>query len=291
MNQLRPIVDCQNVLGESVRWHASDQRLFWTDIERAELWTLDPSTSRVSVAGMKDRPCSIVPRSGGGLLIAFSSYIALFENALGTTYPIANSGPDEAGTRWNDGRCDRKGRFLIGSSCEKADGPALASLWQFTKKMKRRQLVTGLRVSNALCFSPDGTVMYFADSMEACIWAFDYDEDSGNASRRREFCSLKDQPGIPDGATVDEEGFLWNAQWGGGRIIRYTPDGSIDRVLELPTSQPTCVAFGGPDLATLFVTTARLGMSEDQLGREPLAGSLFAVETGIRGLPENPYAG
>ena len=290
MSECRAVVDCGNVLGESVRWDARTRRVLWADIDRAELWWLDPATSEVGKIDMPERLCAFAARRSGGLLVAFASKLAYFHADWGVTVPIPDSGPGETDTRWNDGRCDRRGRFLIGSSYEGSAGKRTASLWQFDG-VGRKRLVSGVRVSNAICFSPDGKTMYFADSIEASIWAFDYDEESGSIANRREFCSLQDQPGVPDGATVDEAGYLWNAQWGGGRILRYRPDGSVDRIVELPISQPTCVSFGGPDLSTLYITSARLGLSREQLEREPLAGSLFALTPGVKGLPENLYAG
>jgi L-arabinonolactonase len=132
--------------------------------------------------------------------------------------------------------------------------------------------------------------MYYADSPQASIWAFDYDIETGNPSNRRVFCTFKDQPGVPDGSVVDSEGCLWNAQWNGGRVVRYRPDGAVDRVIEMPVRHPTCVAFGGRELDTLYITTSRLILSPEEVRRQPLAGALLAVRPGVKGLPEDRFA-
>jgi len=149
----------------------------------------------------------------------------------------------------------------------------------------------GIQIPNALCWSPDSKVMYFADSYRKCIWAHDYDIDSGTMSNRRVFAEIPGDGGSPDGATVDAEGFLWNAQMFGGRVTRYAPDGSVDRVVELPVPQVTCCAFGGADMETLFVTTASVQMTLEEVADQPLSGALFAVDVGVRGLPEPEFGG
>jgi sugar lactone lactonase YvrE len=144
-------------------------------------------------------------------------------------------------------------------------------------------------VPNSLCWSPDGRVMYFADGREPIIWAFDFNTEKGTISNRRAFARTGDI-GIPDGATVDAEGFVWSAQYGDGVINRFAPDGTLNRTIAVPVTQPTCVAFGGPDYKTLFITTARQRLSLEVLAKEPLAGAILAIEPGVRGLPESRFA-
>jgi L-arabinonolactonase len=133
--------------------------------------------------------------------------------------------------------------------------------------------------------------MYFADTPTGQIWSYDYDADSGAVSNKRVFADFSDQPGIPDGSIVDAEGFLWNAQWNGYRVVRYRPDGTIDRIVDMPVMNPTCVAFGGKDLDILFVTTARYLMTPEQIEAEPLSGGLFAVKVDVQGLNEPKFCG
>jgi sugar lactone lactonase YvrE len=145
-----------------------------------------------------------------------------------------------------------------------------------------------LRIANSIAFSPDGRRMYFADTPTKIIRAYDYDLDSGELSGERTFATLQG-PGSPDGSTVDSDGCLWNAEWGGGRVLRYTPDGRVDRVVDLPCSHVTCCAFGGAKLDTLFVTTAWTGLDAAALARQPQAGALFAVDPGVQGLADTPF--
>jgi sugar lactone lactonase YvrE len=145
--------------------------------------------------------------------------------------------------------------------------------------------------ASSISFSPDGRALYFADSFQRAIWVYDYDIPSGIPNKRRIFADLRGQPGMPNGSTVDAEGCYWNAQRDGQRIVRYAPDGRVDRVIELPAVRPTCLAFGGADLTTLYVTTARWWLSADELAAVPLAGGVFALQPGVQGLPEPKFAG
>jgi L-arabinonolactonase len=153
------------------------------------------------------------------------------------------------------------------------------------------QVLDNVAVPNSLCWSPDGRTMYFSDGREPVIHSFSYDTARGLPSQRREFARLPDGSGIPDGAAIDAEGFLWSAIYGGGAINRYAPDGRPDFVLPLPVSQPTSCTFGGPGFDTLFITTARQRLSDDELAAQPLAGALLAVQVGVRGLPEPEFRG
>ena len=150
-------------------------------------------------------------------------------------------------------------------------------------------MMSGIRIPNSLAWSPDGRTMYFADSHLYSIFAFDFDTSSGEIGNKRVFATTR-APGFPDGSAVDAEGFLWNAEFNTGRIVRYAPDGRVDRVVETPVDRPTCCAFGGSELSTLFITTTSQGMTRDELAAQPLAGALFALEAPVRGLPEPRFA-
>jgi sugar lactone lactonase YvrE len=153
------------------------------------------------------------------------------------------------------------------------------------------RMFDGFILPNSVAISPDDSTFFFADTLSFTIWAFDFDIDEGTLSNRRVFADTKSHPGRPDGSTVDTDGFLWNAEMAGGRIVRYAPNGQIDRTIILPVSRPTSCAFGGINLETLFITSSSHGLTEEQRAREPLAGSLFAVHVGTRGVPEPDYAG
>jgi sugar lactone lactonase YvrE len=289
MKNVDPVSDnVRNILGEGVVWDANAGLLLWTDIEKSELWTLD-SSGEINVANSPERIGSFAPRESSGLIVAFASGFAFWDPETDRRQEIEKFEAHLSTTRLNDGGTDRQGRFLAGGFDEKGSKP-ISSLCRLDFDLSVHTLLTDICCSNSLCFSPDGRIMYFADTPKAVIWRFDYDIDSGVPSDRQIFVTFEDQPGTPDGSCVDADGCLWNAQWNGGRVVRYTPTGRIDRVIEIPVRNPTCVAFGGAKLDTLYVTTARYLMQPDELEAEPLAGALFAVSPGVTGLVSKKFA-
>jgi L-arabinonolactonase len=275
--------------GEGPVWSADEQKLYWTDIESRLLWQLDPATGRTRSWKTKQKVCSFAFRERGGLLVAFESGLSFFDLDTGALEWIMDVEPDKPTTRLNDGRCDRQGRFIVGGY--EPGGRSLTAAYRLDPDLSLHELFGGLASANSTCFSPDGRTMYFADTPKAVIWAFDYDIDTGVPSGRRVFCDFHDQPGIPDGSIIDSEGCLWNAQWNGARVVRYRPDGAVDRIIEMPCPNPSSLAFGGRDLDTLYITTSRLMMNDAQIERWPLSGSLCAVRTDVKGLPETKFRG
>ena len=167
----------------------------------------------------------------------------------------------------------------------------MSSVWRLDPDLTLTRLFGLVRCANSTCFSPDGRTMYFADSPERSIVAYDYAPDTGALGAKRVVATLPEGRGVPDGSCVDAEGFIWNAVWEGNRVERFSPDGRLDRTVEVPVAKPTCVAFGGPDLDILFITTSRLGSNAELLEREPHSGSLYAVRPGARGLVDALFAG
>ncbi len=216
-------------------------------------------------------PICIAFRREGGLLVALSSGVYL----LGTEQPQLLVKPAEhaAALRFNDGRCDRAGRFWVGTLAE-PDFPPQGVLYRIERDGTCRPFRTGIQVPNSLAWSPDGRTMYFADSPRHRIWAFDYDAGRGEFSGERIFA--EPHPGFPDGSCVDAEGCVWNAEWGAARVVRYTPAGKIDRVLEVPAEKPTCCCFGGARLDTLYITSAN-------------GAGVFAITPGVKGLAESRF--
>jgi sugar lactone lactonase YvrE len=173
---------------------------------------------------------------------------------------------------------------------EAKSGPEpIGQVWSYDGRSAPRILFGGVKISNSIAFSPDGRLMYFADTPNRRIDVFDYDTDTGIPSNRRVFVTSEATAGYPDGSTVDSDGCLWNAEWGGSRVTRYTPQGKIDRVIELPVPFVTCCAFGGSDLKSLYMTTARVGMEQKDLQSAPLSGSLFTAELGVPGLIDTQF--
>lgn len=289
MEEVKLVVNCQNILGEGPVWSVDEQKLYWTDIESLQLWQLDPASGETLTWDMPEKVCSIAFREQGGLLIAFASGLAFYDLKTGEQRRIQDIEPELPMTRLNDGRCDRQGRFVVGGF--DTGGQGRAGAYRLDPDLSVHELFRGLSSANSTCFSPDGRIMYYANTPEGEIWAFDYDPETGLISNRRTFCRFEDQPGIPDGSIIDAEGYLWNAQWNGFRVVRYTPGGEVDRVIEMPCMNPTCVGFGGKDLDTLFITSARFHMTPEQIEEQPASGGLFAVKPGVRGLSESKFAG
>ncbi len=283
-------VDCRNILGESVTWDHDAKRVYWLDIESRELWTLDPASGRTSTHKAAERIACFALRQRGGLLAGFASGFAFYDPDSGQRQDIVKFEPDMANTRLNDGKTDRQGRFIAGGFDE-VEGKPISSVVRIDPDGRMTTLFDSVACANGTCFSPDGKTMYFADTNAATMWSFDYDPTRGTLGKRRIVASFKDQLGAPDGACVDAEGFIWNAQWNGRRVVRFAPDGRVDRVVEMPVLNPTCVAFGGAELDTLYITTARYQMTAEQLAADPQSGALFALRPGVKGLPDAKFAG
>jgi sugar lactone lactonase YvrE len=273
-----------DILGESPLWHEGRQALYWVDIRRPAVRRLDPASGRVDTWPMPDLVGSIAFSDDDRLLVALPEKIALFDPAAGALEPIAAPQDHRPGHRFNDGRCDRQGRFWVGTMHNLTRAPE-GVLYRLDCSCQLQPVAAGLCIPNSLAWSPDGSTMYFADSLLYTIFAYDFDTATGEISERRVFATTE-PPAFPDGSTVDADGCLWNAEFNGSRIVRYAKDGRIDHVIELPTRRPTCCAFGGPDLEVLYITTTSQQMSAVERAAEPLAGALLATEVGVRGLIE-----
>ena len=291
MCEVKCVVDCQNTLGENPTWSIDAQKLYWLDIEKSELWRYDPETGETKVWKTPERAASFAFREKGGLLVAFESCLAFWDPETGETTKLKVMEPDLATTRMNDGRCDRQGRFIVGGMDESGKSERISNVYRVDRDLSVHRIISSVACANSTCFSPDGRVMYFADTPTGEIWAYDYDTNTGDISDRRVFANFSDQPGMPDGSIVDSEGYLWNAQWNGHRVVRYRPDGTVDRVISIPVMNPTCLAFGGKNLDVLYVTTARYLMTPEQIKAEPLSGGLFAVVVDVKGLNEPKFCG
>ena len=283
------VVDCRNQLGEGILWNPGDGRVWWTDIEGQTLWSYDPVARETERFETPGRVCCFAPCRSGGIVAAFAEGFAYYDVASGVRTDIAAFEPGNPNTRLNDGRTDRQGRLVAGGVDEKTDAP-ISTAVRLDSDGTVTTLIEGVRCANGTCFSPDGRTMYFADTPTGEMVAYEYDPDSDRLGARRVIATFEDQPGMPDGSCIDAEGFVWNAQWGGHRVVRYAPDGALDRVVELPVANPTCCAFGGADLDTMFITSAREDMSRRQLEAEPTAGSLYAIKPGVTGLADASFA-
>jgi sugar lactone lactonase YvrE len=291
MTEIACVVQAHDALGESCLWCPATRKVWWLDILKPALQSFDPVTREHRVYPLPGRSCgNAALRASGGFVLALDGGLHGYEPATGRLEFLVQAEPGVPDNRYNDGRCDRRGRLWIGTM-DREVRKASGSLYRIGADKTVLRLFDGILVPNSTAFSPDDRTMYFADSPRHTIWAFDYDIDSGVASNRRVFADLTDRRAIPDGSCVDAEGFLWNAEFAGGRLTRYAPDGRVDRAVALPVSSPTCCCFGGDRLDTLYVTSSTHRLAAEQKAAEPLGGGLLAFAPGIRGLPEAAFGG
>jgi L-arabinonolactonase len=288
--QVECILPAAALLGESPVWCPVDNVLYWVDIKRPAIHRFHPATAWCQTWPMQEEVTAIGLRQPGSAIVALRSSLAHFDFHTGEVCRLPSPILHQSDMRFNDGRCDRRGRFWVGTLHE-ARQPETAALYRFDPDGRCTTMVEGVTVSNGIAWSPDNRTMYFADSWTRTIFSFDFDLDSGSLHNRLIFVRLPDGSGLPDGATVDAEGFLWSANFDGGCITRYAPDGSTDRVIAVPVQRPTSCVFGGEDLSVLYVTSASLGLTEQQRIEAPLAGGLFAIDAGVKGLPEPRFVG
>ncbi len=282
-------------LGESPVWHPVDQALYWCDIAGHALNRFDPITGAHKRWRLDSDVASCAPIAAGGMLLALRTGLVRFDTATGTTTPLTDQPPyDPSVERFNDGKADPAGRFWVGSMYEPRD-QALAGLYCWANN-KLSKMADGITISNGLAWSPDARTMHWADTRAHQIYAFDFDAATGAISGRRVFAEfakrapdqeLKTYGGRPDGAAMDVEGHYWVAMYEGARVLRLAPDGSITREIKLPVRCPTMPCFGGADMKTLYITSARDKRSAEELQHEPLAGCVLQMRLDVPGLPTN----
>jgi L-arabinonolactonase len=277
-------------LGEGALWHPGGRALYWVNIFAREIHRFDPATGSDTVCVVPDTVGSLAIRERGGLVVAMGRGFYGVDFATGDTQLIAEVEADLPENRMNDGKPDRQGRFWAGSM-HNPETRASGALYRLDADLRWRRMVEGVTVSNALAWSPDAKTMYYGDSTAKTVWAWDFDPDSGDIANRRVFLDAAAIGGAPDGATVDADGFYWLTVPRTWKVNRYDPLGRLDRSIELPVSNPTCVAFGGDKLDILYVTSATFMAHPADLLNQPLAGALLAVDVGVRGLPDAAFRG
>ena len=291
--QAELVVDARHGTGESPVWHVGEQALYWVDIPARALWRLDPASGQLSswlapemlaCIAWGGRPGRWIAGMESGIFELQTQGAELQSRRLAAVEHAALN------MRFNDGRCDRQGRLWAGTMQMNMGLASTAGALYRYDATGLHQVIDGLITPNGLGFSPDGRVMYLSDSHPSVqsIWAFDYDTDSGTPSNRRLFVDMNAYPGRPDGAAVDADGCYWICGNDAGLIHRFTPAGQLDCSLAVPVKKPAMCAFGGAGLDTLFVTSIRPGGDVD-LSDQPLAGSVFALRPGVRGLPEPAF--
>ncbi len=282
-----------DLCGEAATWSADEDRVYWVDINRFLLHRLDLGTSAVT-SHLFDEPVVALSLTDvdGTLLVTLASKLVFLRVDTDERTDLGVALPGAPDVRFNDGRTDPRGTFWVGSMANNV-GPngenrdvweGMGKLFRFRMGAELEEMESGIGISNTLCWAPDGRTFYFGDTLKNEIRAYPYDPATGDIGPGApHFAGF--ERGLPDGSTIDRDGFIWNCRFGGGCIVRIAPDGSVDRVIDMPVKNITTCTFGGPDLSTLFVTTASLAKAET----DRLAGSLFAVRTDTAGLPENRF--
>lgn len=288
---LRCVVDAKNELGETPLWCERSQTLWWIDIEQPRLQSFVPANGRRTEHAFDARFLgSVALREQGGFLIALDLALHLFDPVTGALEPFARVEYPSTGNRLNDGRCDRQGRFWVGAMDIDLVNPK-GGLYRVDADRTVSRHFSGIKLPNSIAVSPDQKTLYCSDTRSYVLWAFDFEAVAGVVSNPRvlhDFTAARDRP---DGLCVDAEGHLWLAIFAGSRLLRLRPDGTIDRVVELPVTNPTCACLGGADLRTLYISTARKYLTPEQRDAEPWAGALLAMEVDVPGLPEARFAG
>lgn len=276
-------------VGENPLYDEGRGRLFWIDVrETPAIHAITLSTGAETTWPMREDIGSIALAGDDRLLVALRSGFAFFECGSGTLTPIVDPERGLPHNRLNDGKCDAAGRYWCGSMNPES-GTADGSLYVLDRNLRCRKVLDDLVTPNGIAWSSDGATMYLADTRRGHIHAFAFDVMAGTLGERRMFADLGATPGGPDGATLDAEGYLWSAQFDGGCLVRYAPDGTMDRVVRLPVTKPTSCAFGGPGYRQLYVTTATRALSDDDLRAEPLAGRMLVLDVGVAGCPPIPF--
>ena len=284
------VAECGNELGEGPRWDPSSSTLLWVDILGRLVQRLDPVTGHWTTWATDQTPGAVVTRAGGGLALCLEDGVWLVDSDAGVPRRFVSLEPDDPETRSNDAKTDRRGRLWVGTMANDA-APSRGALYRVTADGSVLRVLSQVTISNGMAWSPDDTRMYYIDTTTFRVDVLDYDADAGEATNRRTLVELPERGGLPDGMTIDTDGCLWVAFFGGWAVRRYTPDGRLDREIRLPVAQITSCAFGGPRLEDLYVTSARVGLSESELQLQPLAGALFVVRPGVGGFAEVPFAG
>jgi sugar lactone lactonase YvrE len=288
MIEMQRVGEQTDVLGEGPVWDVQEQALYWVDIRSPAVRRYGGRDRKVTSWAMPEMVGSLAVRDQGGLLVALKSALAYFDPQSGSIRRVASPEADRPGQRFNDGKCDRQGRFWAGTMNDVTRAPE-GTLYRFDGAACV-PFESGITIPNSLCWSRDARTMYFADSPKRILFAYDYDPDRGEPGNKRVFTTIA-EPGIPDGSTVDAEDCLWCAEYGGWKVTRFAPDGRRLRSIELPVQQPTSCMFGGPDLDVLYVTTASQRLNAGERAQQLLAGALLAMDVGVRGLPEARFAG
>ena len=277
--------------GEGPLWVAEEKAVYSVDIPACKVFRYYPTSGKLETFTFGVPVTALGRRAAGGFVVATARGFAFWDPPSLQLQMIVNPETDRPDNRFNDGAVDRQGRFWAGTmNAVKAEAPD-GSLYRLDKDLSAHKMETGFACYNGGAWSPDGKTMYVTNTIPGEIWAYDFDLATGAIANRRVFAHVPAEDGWPDGHTVDSEGCLWSAHWGGWRITRFDPTGKIERTIKLPVSQVSCCRFGGEAMDVLYITTAWEGMTAEQRRAQPLSGDLFRVQVDVKGLPEPRFEG
>ncbi len=279
-----------SILGENPLWEPQSNRVWSIDCMSRTLFRHDPAGGSQDAFKLPRTPGSFAFREGGGMLMAYRRGLALIEPGTPIMVDIPSPRIDFMKDVFNDGKCDRRGRFWVGTMDRETKDP-IGALYRLDPDRSVHRMADGITLSNGIAFSPDDRTLYHCDSRPGLIWAYDYDIETGAIANRRVLVDFASRDGHPDGCTIDTEGGLWVAEIGSGRIVRFDAAGRETRSVKTPVSRPTSVIFGGADMRTMFITSMHFGLTGEERAREPLAGSVFAIQMDVAGIPEVHFAG
>lgn len=291
MKEVEHYLSVQNEMGETPIWVPEEKMLYWVDIGRHTIYRLDIETKAYE-SYSPDRPVRGLCRRGArDWLIITDAGLAFWDRSSNSSEFIVDPYAEQPNFQFNDGAIDRQGRFLVGSyNSAQLDAPD-GSLYRLNTDHTLHKLDDNIVLSNGIGLSPDGKTLYVSEMFAHQVIAYDYETESGTTENRRVFVALPEEAGMPDGLTVDSQGFVWTAHWGGWRVMRHDPSGKLEREIRLPTEIVTCIGFGGENLDELYITTAWYNLSDQQRKEQPLAGDLFRVQTDIKGVAEPVFDG
>ena len=298
MKKAKLFNNCKNHLGEGVLWSHKENTLYWLDVPMpSKLFKICMDNNEMSTYKMPEMITAMSSRSNGEILVASHHCINSFNFQQQKLTKILDIEPNLPKNRCNDGASDAKGRFWIGTMQNNISSDATdieitensGSLYCVNKDLTYTKHESNIGVSNTLAWSPDNQKFYFTDTLTGIIFSYDFNLENGEISNKKEFA--KHERGYPDGSTVDSEGYLWSCRWGGSCVIRFDPNGKVDDIVELPVENITSCTFGNKSLQTLFITTARWGMTKEDIEKNPEAGGLFSIDLDIKGLPDNAFSG
>jgi len=291
MNQLETAAQASAILGEGPSWDAEQGVLYWVDIEGYAVHIYDPATGVDRRIPVGDYVGAVVPRASGGVAVVLRDGYHHLDPVTGKLTALQESVEPGDATRFNDGKCDPAGRFWAGSMSLKGEDNQ-GNLYVMDAQHNVTRVLSAVTTSNGLCWSGDGRTFYYIDTASRCVMAYDYDGADGRISNPRKAVDFPEDEGYPDGMTIDAEGMLWVAHWEGWKVSRFNPaNGERLAEIRLPVARVTSCVFGGAELDELYITTARSGLNEEELAREPQAGHLFRIKPGVKGTPTFAFKG